>query len=84
MGVAQLEFDVATGLYTAGGKEISTAIRRAISHPVTVGFVKRAVGNGESEGEHVEMPVWGMILLGVSFYAAVIAMSLVSTFSLAP
>ena len=82
--VVQLEFDVATGLYTTGGKEILNAARRAISHPTTVGFVKRAVsGNGEGEGEHVEMPVWGIALLGVSFYAAVIAMSLVSSLSLA-
>lgn len=81
--VVQLEFDVATGLYTAGGKEIVNAVRRAVSHPTTVGFVKRAVsGNGEGEGEHVDMPVWGIVLLGVSFYAAIIAMSLVSSLSL--
>ncbi|KAF2626241.1 hypothetical protein BU25DRAFT_103961 [Macroventuria anomochaeta] len=78
MGVAKLEFNVATGLYTAGGEEIARAVRRALSHPTTVAFVKRAVGNGEAEGEHVEMPVWGMVLLGVSFYAAIIAMSLLS------
>lgn len=79
MGVQKLTFNVATGLYTPGGEEIARAVRRAISHPTTVGFVKRAVNNGEVEGEHVELPVWGMVLLGVSFYAAIIAMSLVST-----
>ncbi|KZM28473.1 uncharacterized protein EKO05_0006025 [Ascochyta rabiei] len=78
----QLEFDVATGLYTAGGKEIANAVRRALTHPTTVGFVKRAVSNGEGEGEGdgegVQIPVWGIVLLGVSFYAAIIAMSLLS------
>lgn len=83
MGVAKLHFDVATGLYVPGGEEITRALRRAISHPATVGFVKRAVGHGENAGEHVEMPVWGMVLLGVSFYAAIIAMSLVSYIGLA-
>lgn len=84
--VKQLEFDVATGLYTAGGKEILNAVRRAISHPATVGFAKRAVsgnGEGEGEGEHIKMPVWGIVLLGVSFYGAIIAMSLVSSRRLA-
>lgn len=83
MKVARLEFNVFTGLYTAGTEEITHVVRRALSHPTTVGFVKRAVGNGEGAGEHVEMPVWGTALLGVSFYAAIIAMSLVSTSSLA-
>ncbi|KAH6633060.1 hypothetical protein C7974DRAFT_164004 [Boeremia exigua] len=75
MGVAKLHFDVATGLYLPGGEDI---VRRAISHPSTVSFVKRAVGHGEGAGEPVEMPVWGMALLGVSFYAAIIALSLLS------
>lgn len=82
MGVAKLEFNVATGLYTAGAEEITSAVRRALTHPATVGFVKRTIGNGEDNND-VEMPVWGMVLLGVSFYAAIIAMSLVSTLSLA-
>lgn len=83
MGVAKLEFNVATGLYTAGAEEITSAVRRALTHPATVGFVKRTIGNGEGHNEHVEMPVWVMVLLGVSFYAAIIAMSLVSTLNLA-
>lgn len=83
MGVEKLIFDVATGLYVPGGDHIVRATRRAVQHPAAVGFVKRAVGDGETPGEHVEIPVWGMALLGVSFYAAIIAMSLVSTFSLA-
>ncbi|KAF3050133.1 hypothetical protein E8E11_008877 [Didymella keratinophila] len=77
MGVAKLEFNVATGLYTAGAEEITSAVRRALTHPSTVGFVKRTIGNGE-DSNSVEMPVWGMVLLGVSFYAAIIAMSLLS------
>ena len=83
MKVALLDFNPFTGEYGAGGNVVDTAIRRAVSHPAAVGFVKRAVGSAEGEGEHVEVPVWGMILLGVSFYAAIIAMSLVSTLSLA-
>lgn len=78
--VQLLHFDVATGLYSPGGSEIAGAVRRALSHPTTVGFVKRAVSsNGESEGEHMDMPTWGIVLLGVSFYASIVAMSLVST-----
>jgi hypothetical protein len=82
MGVAKLEFNVATGLYTAGAEEITSALRRALTHPSTVGFVKRTIGNGD-DSDDVEMPVWGMVLLGVSFYAAIVAMSLVSAISLA-
>jgi hypothetical protein len=78
MGVAKLEFNVATGLYTAGAEEITNAVRRSLTHPATVGFVKRTIGN-EDDSEGMDMPVWGMALLGVSFYAAIIAMSLVST-----
>lgn len=78
--VKLLEFDVATGLYTAGGKEIIDAVRRAVSHPTTVGLLKRAVsGDHRDHSEHIEVPVWGVVLLGVSFYVAIIAMSLVST-----
>jgi hypothetical protein len=84
MGVAKLEFDVATGLYTAGAEEITHALRRALTHPTTVGFVKRTIGNGEAQQEDIEVPVWGMALLGVSFYAAIIAMSLVSSPNFAP
>ena len=77
--VKLLEFDVATGLYKAGGKEIVDAIRRAVSHPTTVGLLKRAAsGNGDGDSKNVEVPVWGMVLLGVSFYVAIITMSLVS------
>ena len=79
MGVQKLTFDVLTGLYVPSGDHITRAVRRAIQHPTAVGLVKRAVGNGEDAGEQVEMPVWGMVLLGVSFYAAIIAMSLVGT-----
>lgn len=83
MGVAKLHFDVVTGLYLPGGEEIARAVRRAVSHPTAVGFVKRAVGHGEGSGEDVEMPVLGMVVLFVSFYVAIIATSLVSTLGLA-
>lgn len=77
MGVAKLHFDVLTGLYVPSGDIITSAVRRAVSHPATAGFVKRAVDNGE-EPIDLDMPVWGIVLLGVSFYAAIIGMSLVS------
>lgn len=83
MGVAKLHFDVLTGLYVPSGDVITRAVRRAVSHPATAGFVKRAVDNGEVAGEHIELPVWGIVLLGVSFYAAIISMSLVSPLHLA-
>jgi len=77
MGVAKLHFDVLTGLYVPSGDIITSAVRRAVSHPATAGFVKRAVDNGE-EPLDVDMPVWGIVLLGVSFYAAIIGMSLLN------
>merc|ERR1712029_64293 len=77
MGVAKLHFDVLTGLYVPSGDVITRAVRRAVSHPATAGFVKRAVGNG-AEPTDVDMPVWGIVLLGVSFYAALIGMSLLN------
>jgi hypothetical protein len=81
MGVAKLHFDVLSGLYVPSGDIITSAVRRAVSHPATAGFVKRAVDNGE-EPVDMDMPVWGIVLLGVSFYAAIIGMSLVSLLSL--
>ena len=81
MGVAKLHFDLLTGLYVPSGDVITRAVRRAVSHPATAGFVKRAAGNGE-EPTDVDMPVWGIVLLGVSFYAALIGMSLLSVPSL--
>lgn len=79
MGVAKLHFDVLTGLYVPSGDVITRAVRRAVSHPATVGFVKRAVDNGEGPDGYIEMPVWGMVLMSVSFYAAIVSMSLVCT-----
>lgn len=83
MGVAKLHFDVLTGLYVPSGDVITRAVRRAVSHPATASFVKRAVDNGDGAVEDVELPVWGMVLLGLSFYAAIISMSLVSARHLA-
>lgn len=65
---------------------LADAVRRGLSHPKTVSFVKRAVlvqgglssGNGESEGDTIEVPTWGIVLLYVSFVAAMVFMSLMS------
>ncbi|KAF2994187.1 hypothetical protein E8E13_002177 [Curvularia kusanoi] len=77
MGVAKLHFDVLTGLYVPSTDVITRAVRRAVEHPATAGFVKRAVVD-DGEGKDIDMPVWGIVLLGVSFYAAIISMSLLS------
>ncbi|CAO2655647.1 Nn.00g044500.m01.CDS01 [Neocucurbitaria sp. VM-36] len=52
--------------------------RRGFSHPNTVSFVKRAVSIQSGDGEKIEMPTWGFVLLYVSFVVSMIAVSLVS------
>jgi hypothetical protein len=82
--VRLLTFDPFTGVYADAGREVAGVVGRALSHPSAVEFVKRTVsGNGETNGEHVEMPEWGIFLLSGSLYASIVAVSLVSTFNLA-
>ncbi|KAF2130564.1 hypothetical protein P153DRAFT_338481 [Dothidotthia symphoricarpi CBS 119687] len=65
---------------------IADAVRRAVLHPNAVSFVKRAVnvqggpssGNGENEGDEIELPTWGFALLYVSFVASMVFISLMS------
>ena len=52
--------------------------RRGFSHPNTVSFVKRAVSLQTGDGEKIEMPTWGFVLLYVSFVVSMVAVSLVS------
>lgn len=51
--------------------------RRAISHPNTVAFAKRAVTLEEDDGEQIEVPGWGSALLFVTFMVSMIGISLV-------
>jgi hypothetical protein len=58
--------------------------RRAVSHPHTATFVKRAVAAHDGEGERIEIPTWGFVLLQLSLWASFVFVILVSiTFSLA-
>lgn len=53
--------------------------KRAFAHPTTTAFVKRAVSGQNGEGEKVELPTWGFVLLYVSFLVSGLAISLVSS-----
>ncbi|KAF1845166.1 uncharacterized protein K460DRAFT_283468 [Cucurbitaria berberidis CBS 394.84] len=52
--------------------------RRGLSHPNTVSFVKRAVSAQNGEGEKIEMPTWGIVLIYVSFMVSVVFATLVN------
>jgi hypothetical protein len=61
--------------------------RRGLTHPNAVAFVKRACGKaaGARAGhEEVEVPIWGVVLLYVSFMVAVVGVSMVSYSLLSP
>ncbi|KAF2830816.1 hypothetical protein CC86DRAFT_367476 [Ophiobolus disseminans] len=53
-------------------------VRRGISHPHAVAFVKRAVITSDEPDSKVDVPAWGIVLLYVSFMVAVVGISLVS------
>jgi hypothetical protein len=52
--------------------------RRAVSHPQTATFVKRAVAIKHGQGEEVEVPTWGVVVVYLTVLVASIAFSLVS------
>ena len=52
--------------------------RRAVSHPHTAMFVKRAVAVQYGEGEKIEVPTWGVVVVYVTILLASVAVSLVS------
>jgi hypothetical protein len=54
--------------------------RRAVSHPHTATFVKRAVAVQNGEGEKLEIPTWGVVVLYLSFVLASVFITLVRTF----
>lgn len=53
--------------------------RRAVSHPQTAAFVKRAVAIKHGDGEEVELPTWGIVVVYLTVLVGSIAFSLVST-----
>jgi hypothetical protein len=59
---------------------VAELARRAVSHPHTATFVKRAVAvqNGES-GEKIEVPTWGVVVLYLSVVLASVFIILVCT-----
>jgi hypothetical protein len=56
--------------------------RRAVAHPQTTTFVKRAVAvhNGRPAHEKPEeIPIWGVVIVYITLFVACVAISLVST-----
>jgi len=53
--------------------------RRVVSHPHTATFAKRAVAVQYGEGEKIEVPTWGVVVIYVTILLASVAVSLVST-----
>jgi hypothetical protein len=56
--------------------------RRGFTHPHAVAFVKRACNKASrTQGgpEEVDVPIWGVALLYVSFIVAVVGFSMVSS-----
>lgn len=52
--------------------------RRAVSHPQTATFVKRAVAIKHGNGEEVELPTWGIVVVYLTVLVGSVAFSLVS------
>jgi hypothetical protein len=57
--------------------------RRGLTHPNTVAYVKRAVLSSEDAeikkaADEVEMPAWGIVLLYVSVWVALVGVTMVS------
>ena len=52
--------------------------RRGFAHPNAAAFVKRAVGKEGPEGVEIDVPVWGVVLIYVSFMVAAVGVSLLS------
>lgn len=52
--------------------------RRAVSHPHTATFVKRAVAIQHGEGEKVEVPIWGAVLVYLTMVVGVLSFTLMS------
>lgn len=55
--------------------------RRGLTHPNTVAYVKRAVlissEDVESRPEKIDMPTWGIVLLYVSVWIALVGVTMV-------
>lgn len=52
--------------------------RRAVSHPHTATFVKRAVTIQHGEDNKVEVPTWGVVVVYLTFLVGVVGFSLLS------
>lgn len=52
--------------------------RRAVSHPHTATFVKRAVSIQHGEGDRVEVPTWGVVIVYLTFVVGMVGFSLMS------
>ncbi|KNG49820.1 hypothetical protein TW65_03411 [Stemphylium lycopersici] len=52
--------------------------RRAVSHPHTASFVKRAIAIQNDEGARIEVPTWGVVVVYLTIMVGSVALSLVS------
>jgi len=52
--------------------------RRAVAHPRTATFVKRAVAVQYGEGEKIEVPTWGIVVVYMTIFFFGVAVSLMS------
>lgn len=53
--------------------------RRAVSHPHTATFVKRTVAIQHGEGDKVEVPTWGVVVVYLTTLVVTFGFILVST-----
>ncbi|CBY00515.1 hypothetical protein IAQ61_011438 [Plenodomus lingam] len=56
---------------------LTELVKRGVSHPATAAFVKRACGQ-KTQSERIEMPIWGSVLLFVSFLSSALIVTMVS------
>lgn len=52
--------------------------RRAVSHPHTAAFVKRAVTVQHGEGDKIEIPIWGIVVVYLTVAVGAIGFTLLS------
>ncbi|KAI8935368.1 hypothetical protein NX059_007951 [Plenodomus lindquistii] len=57
---------------------LTELVKRAFSHPATTAFVKRSVSGQNGNGDKIELPTWGFVLLYVSFIFSGLVVTMVS------
>jgi len=57
---------------------VAELLGRAIAHPATTAFVKRAVPGPDGDGDDIKMPTWGFVVLYLSTMFSGIVIVMVS------